>query len=167
MKALVTGGGGFLGGAIIRQLLARGDTARSFTRTAYPWLAELGVEQVQGAIEDPLAVERAVEGCDLVFHVAAKAGVWGRAADFYSTNVTGTGFSDANATTGTALYYTVTASNAAGESVASAQTSVQPLAAPASLTATAGNSSVSLAASTSSGISSIPSVAREWRANRS
>ena len=90
MKALVTGGGGFLGGAIIRQLLARGDTARSFTRTAYPWLAELGVEQVQGAIEDPLAVERAVEGCDLVFHVAAKAGVWGRAADFYSTNVTGT-----------------------------------------------------------------------------
>ena len=35
-------------------------------------------------------VEAAVSGCDVVFHVAAKAGVWGRYADFYDTNVTGT-----------------------------------------------------------------------------
>ena len=48
MKALVTGGGGFLGGGIIRQLIERGDTVRSFTRTAYPWLTELGVEQING-----------------------------------------------------------------------------------------------------------------------
>jgi len=90
MKALVTGGGGFLGGVIVRKLLARGDAVRSFTRTAYPWLAELGVEQAHGDLADPDAVARAVEGCDVVFHVAAKAGVWGRYADYFATNVTGT-----------------------------------------------------------------------------
>jgi nucleoside-diphosphate-sugar epimerase len=90
MKALVTGGGGFLGGAIVRQLLARGDTVRSFTRSAYPWLAEIGVEQVHGDLTDAGAVAKAVAGVDVVFHVAAKAGVWGRYADYFATNVTGT-----------------------------------------------------------------------------
>ena len=45
MRAPVTGGGGFLGGAVVRLLRARGDAARSFTRSRYPWLDELGVEQ--------------------------------------------------------------------------------------------------------------------------
>ncbi|MFM8275279.1 MAG: NAD-dependent epimerase/dehydratase family protein [Gemmata sp.] len=90
MRALVTGGGGFLGGAVVRLLRARGDAARSFTRSRYPWLDELGVEQALGDLARPADVERAVAGCDVVFHVAAKAGVWGRYADFYSTNVTGT-----------------------------------------------------------------------------
>jgi 2-alkyl-3-oxoalkanoate reductase len=90
MKALVTGGGGFLGGAVVRQLLARGDVVRSLTRSAYPWLAEIGVEQVQGDLADPAAVERAVAGCEIVYHVAAKAGVAGRHADFFAINVTGT-----------------------------------------------------------------------------
>lgn len=90
MRALVTGGGGFLGGAIVRKLLARGDAVRSFTRSCYPWLSELGVEQVQGNLGKPDQVERAVAGCDVVFHVAAKAGVWGRYDDYLATNVTGT-----------------------------------------------------------------------------
>ena len=90
MKALVTGGGGFLGGAIVRQLLARGDAVRSFTRSTYPWLAELGVEQIPGDLSKPSDVENAVNGCDAVFHVAAKAGVWGRRDDYVSTNVAGT-----------------------------------------------------------------------------
>ena len=90
MKALVTGGGGFLGGAIVRKLLARGDSVRSFTRSAYPWLAELGVEQIPGDLGNPAEVRAAVVGCDVVFHVAAKAGVWGRYADYFATNVTGT-----------------------------------------------------------------------------
>lgn len=90
MKALVTGGGGFLGGAIARLLRQRGREVRSFTRTAYPWLEEFGVEQVLGDLADSAAVERAVVGVDVVYHAAAKAGVWGRHADFFATNVTGT-----------------------------------------------------------------------------
>ncbi|MGL4420980.1 MAG: NAD-dependent epimerase/dehydratase family protein [Gemmataceae bacterium] len=93
MKALVTGGGGFLGGAIIRDLLSVQPgryTVRSFTRSAYPWLQEYHVEQVHGDLADAAAVERAVAGCDVVIHTAAKAGIWGRTADFIATNVTGT-----------------------------------------------------------------------------
>ena len=90
MKALVTGGGGFLGGAVVRLLRQRACHIRSFTRTAYPWLDEFGVEQVFGDLADADAVEKAVAGCEVVFHVAAKAGIWGRYADYFATNVTGT-----------------------------------------------------------------------------
>jgi nucleoside-diphosphate-sugar epimerase len=90
MKALVTGGGGFLGGAVVRLLRARGDEVRSFTRSHYAWLDELGVEQSLGDLANLEAVENAVAGCDIVFHVAAKAGAWGWYSDFHSTNVVGT-----------------------------------------------------------------------------
>ena len=90
MKALVTGGGGFLGGRIVQKLHQRGDTVRSFTRTVYPWLSDLGVEQFSGDLSDVNAVSRAVAGCDVVFHVAAKAGVWGRYSDYYHTNTLAT-----------------------------------------------------------------------------
>jgi len=90
MKALVTGGGGFLGKAIVKRLLARGDQVRSFSRNAYPELAALGVEQFRGELADADAVSRAAEGCDIIYHVAAKAGVWGAYEDFYRANVLGT-----------------------------------------------------------------------------
>jgi len=90
MIALVTGGGGFLGGAIVRRLLVRGNTVRSLTRFRYPWLDDLGVSQILGDLSKPDDVTKAMEGVDLVFHVAAKAGVWGRYSDYYATNVTGT-----------------------------------------------------------------------------
>ncbi|MDO9565758.1 MAG: NAD-dependent epimerase/dehydratase family protein [Candidatus Desulfaltia sp.] len=89
-KVLVTGGGGFLGSAIVRRLVERGEHVRSFSRGFYPELASLGVEQVQGDLEDKDAVEGACKGIDLVFHVAAKAGVWGDYSEYFKTNVTGT-----------------------------------------------------------------------------
>jgi nucleoside-diphosphate-sugar epimerase len=90
LKVLVTGGGGFLGKAIIKQLVSRGDDVRSFCRGYYKKLEELGVEQVQGDIGNSAAVEKACKGIDLVFHVAAKPPPWGNYADYYRTNVTGT-----------------------------------------------------------------------------
>ncbi len=90
MKALVTGGGGFLGQAIVRALLARGDTVRSFSRQAHAALDAQGVEQVRGDLASATAVSAAVQGCDAVFHVAAKPGIWGDYAAYYETNVTGT-----------------------------------------------------------------------------
>ncbi len=90
MNALVTGGGGFLGAAIVRRLVARGDRVRSLSRGSYPELDAIGVEQFRGDLADAGAVDAAVLGCDLVFHVAAKAGVWGRYADYHRANVVGT-----------------------------------------------------------------------------
>src|SRR4051794_14529786 len=87
MNALVTGGGGFLGGAIVRLLRQRGDTVRSVSRGSYP---TLGVEQVQGDLAEPGVAERAAEGRDVVFHVAAKAGVAGRYRDYHRANVEAT-----------------------------------------------------------------------------
>ena len=90
MRTLVTGGGGFLGHAIIEQLLARGDHVRSFARGSYPDLSARGVEVVQGDVANADAVLGAVRGVEVVFHVAAKAGLWGRAVDFFKANVLGT-----------------------------------------------------------------------------
>lgn len=90
MKVLVTGGGGFLGKAIIRRLVSRGDDARSFCRGYYATLEKLAVEQVQGDICNFAAVENACKGIDLLFHVAAKPPPWGNFTDYYRTNVTGT-----------------------------------------------------------------------------
>lgn len=90
MKTLVTGGGGFLGGVIVRLLREQGREVRSFSRGYYPALARLDVEQFRGDLADRDALLQATEGCDTVFHVAAKAGIWGSYNEFYRTNVIGT-----------------------------------------------------------------------------
>ena len=90
MKILVTGGGGFVGGAIVRQLRGRGDEVRTFSRGDYPELGALGAEVVRGDLSDAEAVARAVRGCDAVIHVAARPGVWGSWDSFYRPNVVGT-----------------------------------------------------------------------------
>jgi nucleoside-diphosphate-sugar epimerase len=90
LRALVTGGGGFLGGAIVRALVARGDDVRSLSRGDYPGLCALGVETLRGDLADPEAVARAVEGCDVVFHAAARAGIWGPYREYHRANVEGT-----------------------------------------------------------------------------
>lgn len=87
---LVTGGRGFLGGAIVRMLLEQGKSVRSLARHYCGQLEANGVEQFIGDLSDPALVDRAVDGCELVYHVAAKAGVWGDYRDFYDTNVIGT-----------------------------------------------------------------------------
>jgi nucleoside-diphosphate-sugar epimerase len=90
MNVLVTGGGGFLGSAVARRLVERGDRVRSLSRNHHPALDTLGVEQHRSDIADADAVVRAAAGCEVVFHIAAKAGVWGRYRDYYRTNVMGT-----------------------------------------------------------------------------
>jgi nucleoside-diphosphate-sugar epimerase len=89
-KALVTGGGGFLGSRIVRMLLDKGITVRSLQRSDNPDLIKLGVEIIRGDISDRDTVINAAEGCDVIFHVAARAGVWGNYDDYYQCNVTGT-----------------------------------------------------------------------------
>lgn len=90
MNILVTGGGGFLGQAIVRKLLERGDTVSVLNRSAYPELEALGVCCHRGDIADRAAVLAAAAGCEAVFHVAAKAGPGLYAPDFEAANVTGT-----------------------------------------------------------------------------
>lgn len=89
-KIVVTGGGGFLGQAIVRQLLAQGHQVASFSRNPHPDLETLGVDQLCGNIANAGSVKNALRGRDVVFHVAAKAGVWGTFEDYFRTNVTGT-----------------------------------------------------------------------------
>jgi nucleoside-diphosphate-sugar epimerase len=90
MKALVTGGAGFLGGAIVRRLRARGDAVRHFSRGRHSELDTLGVEPVRGDVADAKAVCEAAAGCEVVFHVAARVGGWGPRAEYHRTNVVGT-----------------------------------------------------------------------------
>jgi len=90
MKALVTGAGGFVGGAVARALRARGDEVLGFSRMPHPELSGLGIDHRQGDIANGAAVEDAVRGVDVVFHAAAKVAAAGRYAHFYATNVEGT-----------------------------------------------------------------------------
>jgi dihydroflavonol-4-reductase len=68
---LVTGGTGFLGGHLVRQLVASGEkNVRVFATTSPAWLAELDVESVEGSITNAEDVSRAVEGVESVYHLA-------------------------------------------------------------------------------------------------
>lgn len=90
MEVLVTGAGGFLGGAVAQALLRDGNCVRHFSRSSYPKLNELGIAQFQGDLLDPTAVDRAVNGCEAVFHVAAKVSTTGSYSAYHQTNVIGT-----------------------------------------------------------------------------
>ncbi|MEM8531708.1 MAG: NAD(P)-dependent oxidoreductase [Chloroflexota bacterium] len=90
MKALVTGGNGFIGRYIVEQLLKRGDEVRVIGRNDYPELRAMGVECFKVDLAAQNDCHTALQGCDTVFHVAAKAGVWGNPTEFYYNNVTAT-----------------------------------------------------------------------------
>ena len=90
MRALVTGGGGFLGSGICRALLAQGHEVIALQRSEAPALAKLGVIVRRGDLQDSETVARAAIACDVIFHVAAKAGHWGSYLDYFRANLEGT-----------------------------------------------------------------------------
>ncbi len=89
-KAAVTGGGGFIGLAIVRRLIDQGVEPVVIGRSSYPEIDQLGIETRQGDIRDLTFLQQSFSGCDTVFHVAAKAGIWGPREDFVSININGT-----------------------------------------------------------------------------
>jgi nucleoside-diphosphate-sugar epimerase len=90
VRALVTGGGGFLGTAIARALVARGAQVTTFSRGDHPHLATIGTAHIRGDIGEPSAVAAAAAGHDVVFHAAALAGFWGTYEEYHRANVVGT-----------------------------------------------------------------------------
>ena len=90
MKALVTGGGGFLGRRIVELLVEQGHDVRFLARGRYPEVEALGARGLQIDLAERDRLGEAVEGVDTIFHVAAKAGVWGSREEFFAINVEGT-----------------------------------------------------------------------------
>ena len=90
--AFVTGGSGFIGGALIERLRREGWTVRALARSdsSTARIAELGAEPVRGDLEDRVALERGAEGSEVVFHCAAKVDDWGEPEEFERLNVYGT-----------------------------------------------------------------------------
>jgi dihydroflavonol-4-reductase len=87
---LVTGASGFLGWHIARLLVERGYRVRALCRPGSQ-IRELEVERFTGDLRDPQSLARAVEGCRLVFHVAADYRLWSKdPKDLYASNVEGT-----------------------------------------------------------------------------
>jgi len=95
MKALVTGASGFMGSAVVRELLRDGQEVKAFVRQESDIrnLDGLDVEIVTGDITDVASVCRAMRGCSTVFHLAAMVYFWVPRKDrprFYEENVDGT-----------------------------------------------------------------------------
>lgn len=88
---LVTGATGFVGWHVARRLLERGERVRALVRDPAR-LRELDdVERFQGDLRDPESLEKAVEGCGVVYHVAADYRLWARdPREMYRSNVEGT-----------------------------------------------------------------------------
>jgi dihydroflavonol-4-reductase len=71
VRVLVTGATGFTGGHLARALLARGHAVRALHRGATPTSGVAGLDLVAGDLRDPAALARAVEGVEVVYHIAA------------------------------------------------------------------------------------------------
>jgi len=91
-KTLVTGGTGFVGRAVVEELLARGRAVRVLARNPeHPALQGLDVKVALGDLKDPESLQNALTGCDRVFHVAADYRLWvPDPQEMYAVNVEGT-----------------------------------------------------------------------------
>jgi 2-alkyl-3-oxoalkanoate reductase len=91
MRVCVTGGTGFIGGALVRRLLSEGASVRALARPSprLDALEALGVEVFRGDLSDSAAIARAVSGAEIVYHAAAKVDP-GSKNEYFHTNVEGT-----------------------------------------------------------------------------
>jgi nucleoside-diphosphate-sugar epimerase len=73
MKVFITGGTGFIGGHVLKKLVARGDTVYALARSERSAAAveALGARAVLGDLDDIDVLREAMQGCDVVFHIAA------------------------------------------------------------------------------------------------
>ena len=93
MRVFVTGGTGFIGGAVVRQLLSAGHEVRALVRPGADTrqLDGLSAERIAGDLSQGSTLRMAMTGCEWAFHVAALYSYWGhRWDDFRQTNVEGT-----------------------------------------------------------------------------
>lgn len=88
-RALVTGGAGFLGINMVRYLLARGHEVVSLDTAPFDYPERDRITEIQGDIRDREAVDRAMQGCDLVIHGAAALPLYS-AEEIFSTDIDGT-----------------------------------------------------------------------------
>jgi nucleoside-diphosphate-sugar epimerase len=90
-RYIVTGGGGFVGKALCKELKRQGHDVMSLSRGRYPDLESAGIQTKQVDIGSNVDEWFGLfEGIDGVFHTAAKVDMWGDYRDFYATNVLGT-----------------------------------------------------------------------------
>jgi dihydroflavonol-4-reductase len=92
-KVLVTGATGFVGSAVAHLLVNRGFTVKVLSRSTSSQqnLKDLNAEKVVGDLRDLNSLEKAIKGCDYLFHVAADYRLWSlNPQELYDNNVTGT-----------------------------------------------------------------------------
>jgi dihydroflavonol-4-reductase len=93
VRVLVTGATGFIGGNVARELAKQGYSVKALARKGSntKFLQGVNLDIVEGDLLDTASLERALDGCEALFHVAAMYTFWARNPRLiYDTNVRGT-----------------------------------------------------------------------------